>query len=344
MTLATVAKAEEKAEEKEVEAVQAPCGVLESFLGDVQILNSTRTRLVDATNRAAIPCGSWVSVNHGWAQIRHQNGPHIHVGGETFVQLPDFKNDPNFKGDHLVLYKGQVFAEAGDGEEEFRMVSSMGRVRVKRGKIIFLFNRNTDETQLISVESSATLENRFETSRKVRVQAGESTELNFKLLRVIPTLPSAISIASLRPKLADLRIAESDRYEALQWVLKRQGRKFAAPLVDENSDVDEGGRSPEKKSGPHVASRKLASTHPESYLRHPPEKSDALLHAHWVKKMVGGESIGERILYPDKYYGRAPRAGVEIIDPGIKLNQKQKKQEDVEKKHLIEQLTQIRMD
>jgi len=313
--------------------VQAPCGIIESFMGDVQILDSTRTRLIDATLRGVIPCGAWLSVNQGWAQIRHQNGPHLHVGSRTFVQFPDFRNDPQFKGDHLVLYKGQVYAQAGDGEEEFRLVSSVGRVRVKQGKIIFIFSRNEDVTQLIAVENSATLENRFEPSRKVKVKAGESTELNFKLLRVIPTLPSAISVASLRPKLADLRIAENDRYEALQSVLKRQGRKFATHLVEEAD------------KGPDVAARKLASTaRVKTYLRHQPDKADQMLHSKWVKKMVGGESIGERILYPDKFYGRAQRVRLEVEDPGVKLNQKLQKQEEAEKKRLIQELLQIRVE
>ena len=90
--------------------IDAPCGILENFLGDVQILGVDRSTLIDPKIHAPLPCGTWVSVNRGWAQIRHQNGPHVHLSGQTFVQLNDFRKEGDFKDDHFILYRGQIYA------------------------------------------------------------------------------------------------------------------------------------------------------------------------------------------------------------------------------------------
>ena len=330
--------------------IEAPCGILESFSGNLQILDSTRSHLLETNVRSPIPCGSWVSVSQGWAQIRHQNGPHVHLGSQTFIQLVDFRKDDQFKDDHLVLYKGQVYVQAGNGEEEFRLVSSGGRARVKRGKIIFIFNTQDDETQLIALENSATLENRFEPTRKIKVHDGEATELNFNMVRVVPGLPRALSISSLKPKLTELRVLESDQYELIQTALRRQDRKLAMSL---NGDEEEQSPRSKKKNSDkslgeesHSEGRKPASIvgSKESYLRHEPSTVDAALHDHWVKKMVGEEQVGERILYPDKFYGKSQRVSIEIEDPTTRGKGKKNKVEDVEKKRLIEELSKIRME
>ncbi len=300
--------------------VEAPCGILENFLGDVQILDPARSHSTDAVSRAALPCGAWISVTHGWAQIRHQNGPHVYLASQTFAQLIDFKK----LGDHVILYRGQIYLQAGGGEE-FRILTASGRARVHRGEALLIFDHQENETQLISLDHVATLENRFEPSRSVKVQAGESTTLNFKLLRVIPSLPQAISAASLRPRLDAFHLLESDAFNALRAVLKRQNRSFASDLSGSTrkSTTDE---------------------NRNTYLRHIPESSDVALHDHWVKKMVGGETIEEGILFPNETYGKHQKAHLEVVDPGEKFNKKLKIQEEIEKKRLINELSQIRME
>jgi hypothetical protein len=315
----------------------APCGILENFFGDVQILDSTRTHLVDASHRAAISCGSWISVNQGWAQVRHQNGPHIHLGSQTFVQFtprkPGSQTELPQEEDHLILYRGQIFVQAGGGEEEFRIISASGRTRVRRGKLILLFNYRENETQLTALENSASLENRFEPSRKVRVQAGEATELNFKLQRVIPTLPQAVAIASLKPKLANLRVGESEQFDAIRATLRRQSRKFASSLLEESS-----ADAPHGVHKPLMINRKLASEgRKTSYLRHPTDKTDPKLKGHFLQKMVGGEKEGEQVVFPGKHHP----AHKDLDDPAEQFNKKRQAQDVIEKKRLIEKLSQI---
>jgi hypothetical protein len=314
--------------------INAPCGILEGFLGDVQILGSDKKELIDPKIRTPLPCGAWISINRGWAQIRHQNGPHVHLSGQTFAQLNDFRKEGDFKGDHLILYRGQIYAVAGDGEDEFRILSSTGRARVKRGKVVILFSPVESNMQLIALENYATLENRFEVSRKIKVQAGESSELNFRLMRVTPTPPKAVSVAALRPRLAQLRVLEGDQFEAIRAVVRRQNRQFAS-----NLSIDEDGFEPEAP----VADRKLASTSKakSNYSRHPQDSSGPALREHWVTKLVGDKKSGEKLLFPNKLQNQLPN---QLEDPSEKLNIKKKTEHDEEKKRLIEELSHIRTE
>jgi hypothetical protein len=318
---------------------QAPCGVLEAFTGAVQLLDSTRTQVSYAKTRAPLPCGSWVSVEKGWAQIRHQNGPTLHLGKKTFIQLTDFRNDPEFKGDHVVLYQGELYAEASGGEEEFRLVSSLGRARFKQGQMIYIFNRELEETQLIALSHEATLENRFELKRKVRVRGGEATSLNFKLLRVVPSLPRAISIASIRPKFIDLEIPESDQIDILRRITKRQGRVFASSAAGDgkvgspHSRVSEEGLSPQ-----------LPEVSRDSYRGHVKDASDDQLHSYWAKKTAGDDQSGEEILFP--HQSARQGKGKQPI-PHVEVSEGQKQytvEEDAEKKRLMKELSAIRME
>jgi hypothetical protein len=300
------------------------CGLLDSFAGDVLILNSSRTQILNVTSRLALPCGTWVSVNQGWAQIKHQNGPRIYLGNQTFVQLNDFRKDSEFKGDHTILYKGQIYVQANEGEEEFRIVTAGARARIKRGKLVAMFDPAQDETQIITLSNVATLENRFEPSRIVQAKAGESTQLNFKLLRVIPSAPQAVAAAPLKSKLFEMHVPQSDQTDAVRAVLNRQNRKFAATLDTSRSPASDG--------------------QTDSYLRHAPEPVDAYLKNHLMRKMVGGEQMGERILYPDRYYGNSQKIRVQVEDPGTPFDQKLLKQEEVEKKRLMDELLKIRVE
>ena len=51
----------------------------------------------------------------------------------------------------------------------------------------------------------------------------------FKLLRVIPSLPAPISIATLRPKLADLQIPEKEAWNEIQTVMNKQQKVTKKP-------------------------------------------------------------------------------------------------------------------
>lgn len=345
--------------------VEAPCAVLRAFDGQVQILDSERSHLTNAKPKLPLPCGSWVSVIQGWATIQHQNGARIQAGNETFLQILSVNSrsknsskkdllskDPMLLGDHLILYRGQIFAAAEDGVKELRIVSPVSRVRLKEGKVLFLSRDGDDEAQLIVLHNSASLENRFEPSRKVKVKEGESTTLNFKLQRVIPTIPQAVSVASLKSHIYSLQLAEDDESQAIRSAVQRSQRKFASELPDTHEDkksTKEDLKTPEKfaTKNSNTASRNPASSSgSKAYLRHEPNSpSEGELHKHWVDKMVGDAGVGEQILFPDKFEGRSQKVHLDIDDTIGSRSQhpphRLQKQEEAEKKRLIHELSQI---
>jgi hypothetical protein len=112
--------------------------------------------------------------------------------------------------------------------------------------------------------------------------------------------------------------------------------------VKEGDDEDD---SEDGKKGRKPAS---AGSNKFFYGQYRSGPEDLDLHSHWVKKVVGGESVGERILYPDKYYGRTQKVKIEVLDPAQKelqkMNQKIQQREDIEKRKLIEELSRIHID
>ncbi len=214
-----------KAEKSEKEL----CGSLEVFEGDVQILDDTRTHLIELKRKAPLPCGCWISSNEGWVHVKHSAGPKLNLGAHSYVQLLGSRS----KSEQVVIYQGQVYAEVGAGDGEFKLGSALGRVRVKQGKVVYLsgYTENSS-SQLIVLEDSANFENRFEDSRMVAVKEGEMSELRFDLFRVIPQSPTPISVAALKPKLFDLRVDEKVQARAFGLATKRQERTLAEPLVE----------------------------------------------------------------------------------------------------------------
>lgn len=303
-----------------------PCAVIDSFSGELQILNATRTQVSDATKNFPVVCGSWISVGTGWVELTHRDGYKIHLGSQTFVEMPESNKDGKYSGEQLVLYRGQAFGQAGSGSGELRFLTPNARARTKRGRMIVMFNGHEEETQLVTLEDVASLENRFETYRHVDVKAGETSNLNFKILRVIPTSPKAVAIATLKPKLVDLHITERESNQAIQTAHARGEKQV---LQRSGSAGPVGQRAP--------ASR--------NYMRHRGDKVDADLKAHLARKVVAGEASGEKILYPDRFYGRPRKVSVETEEMGtLRKGQRRNSLEDAEKKRLIEELSKIRIE
>jgi hypothetical protein len=394
-----------------------PCAVLDAFSGRVQVLDAARTHLIDAVPAAGVPCGGWVSVETGWAELHHRDGFKMHLGAKSFAEFPESNPDGKHLGDHVVLYRGEVYGLAPGGSGELRMITANGRSRVTRGSVVLVFDVDEDETQLIALHGASTLENRFEWSRRIRVSAGEASALNFRLLRVVPTAPRALAAATLAPRLVGLHVEEKESDTAVVAAKERQERVLASELVDAGPDgvsddagpptrEHNGAKAPkgetgemkqaevvptdrergevqpasgknadaaldgEEGPGPYPAkdhsreaeamaepgakpARAPASVHAASakprekgsYARHQYDAEDAQLRERWAKKMVAGEPVGERILFPDKFYGRPQQVRVQVSEPGSRSpasSARYLKGEESEKRRLIEELSQIR--
>ncbi|MEK6580302.1 MAG: FecR domain-containing protein [Bdellovibrionota bacterium] len=302
-----------------------PCAYLNNFGGDVQIFDESREHRIQVLRKARIPCGGWVSVTKGWAEIRHRDGQEVRVGSDTFVGFPENNSDGHYKGDHVVLYRGQVYVHTDGGQREFRVASATARARLSRGTAIVVYSEADEETQLIGLENVAWIENRYEASRPIQVRSGEASSMNIQLLRVIPSIPRAVSIASLRAKLSSLSIGERQTAAAVHAVQNRQERKFASNME-------------------HNESRRPASV--SNYERHSKkEKDDSELYSRWVKKMVAGEKVGEAILFPDQFYGRPQKVKIHVEDTGLRVpaSRVQHPEQEAERKRLLEELSSIRV-
>jgi hypothetical protein len=300
-----------------------PCALISKMAGEVEIFDASRTHLLDATVKAGIPCGGWLSTKQAWVELTHRDGYRVHVGSHAFVQFPESNVDGTSSGDHVVLYKGQVFGSAGGGAGELRVATANARARVTRGSVLLTFTQETEESQMTTLDNTATFENIFENTRKVTAKAGEATSLDLSLQRVVPTPPKAVAVASLKPKLLDLHIENGEQARAVEASIRRADRTLAAKLydVEKNEAIAKPGRKP---AG--------------SYVRHASDKEDAELKSLWTKKMVAGDEEGERILFPERFYGRPQKVKVQVIDPHPHLT----RSDDSEKKRLIEELSRIR--
>ena len=312
-----------------VPSKQVYCGVLERFEGDVQILNSTRDTLIDVTFNVGIPCGGWISVQKGWADVKHRQGYGLRLGPGTFIEIFDNVQDQQITGEeHVALYRGKLYVEVPKGSEKLRVITANARAKISWGDSLIIFNAWDEETQLVALTNTAVLENRFEKSNQIQIKSGEATSLNFKILRIIPATPRAIEVASLKEKLNDLNLSAQQMSVAVQAAYKRQDRRFASVVKEE-------------KRNPAAINKKSNY----SYIQHKTEEGDTKAQAQWVKKLVGGQAVGERILFPEKFLGREQKAQIYVRDPSQALGGKKRhSEEDKEKQKLLQELSELQSE
>ncbi len=228
--------------------------------------------------------------------------------------------------DQIVLYRGVAYVEAGGGSGELRLTTSIGRARVKRGKMIFLYSPETDSTQLITLETSSTLENKFEPERRVEIQAGESSELNFKHLRVIPLLPTSVAGPSLKIVLEQLEVPDSDKKQAIRIAIARHEKKFAILRKEDAPDRSEELSAEQNQGGARgLASvdnqkkkvREIQAQINRPYLRHVPDSESPRLESKMISRITGGASSGRELVNPG--VGRSRGRGLASEAKGSEL-------------------------
>lgn len=318
-----------------------PCAVVEKFGGDLQVLGPDRALAGDLHHGTPVACGGWVSTASGWVTLEHRNGASLTIGPKSFVGLRDDKAPgrgtavQGGAGDHVVLYRGEVHGVAGRGHGPLNVITPNARARLERASAIVIYSAGDEESQLITLEDEASLENRFEPSRKMTVKQGEASSLNFKLLRVVPSAPRAIAQASLKPHLVALRIPPRERAKALANAYTRAERRIAAtfPATTKNNQQE---RAP--------ASESAAG----SYERNPPDPNDAKLKQHMIDRIVGGEHGDESILFPERYTGKRAQGKIQVEDMDSKLEAPNRppspKEEEAEKRRLIDALSKVNDD
>jgi hypothetical protein len=302
-----------------------PCAVIEKFGGDLQILDATRTKLSDPSMGMPVGCGSWISVSKGWVALKHQGGALIRLGAGTFARLKDEK-------DPLVIHHGVAHLTAGHGRGTIRVITPNARVILNKGTAIVIYNNEEEESQVVALEDSATIENRFETHIPVEVKTGEGSDLNFKLLRVVPSAPRAVAVANVRKILLDLKLEGRSRDLAIAAVQRRMDRHLA-------SATPKSERSPASDDKAREAKEQAV----KSYARHPASVDDEFIRRTMARKVAGDERGGEAVLHPkSRYAGKrikgAPKVETQDDDDGQKASQ----EEAQEKQRLIEELSRIK--
>lgn len=334
-------------------AAPVPCATIAEVAGQVDVLDPSRTHLLNSAKKAAIQCGSWVSVGKGSVQLKHRDGFRIHAGIGTFMQLPEPNTDGHFSGDHAVLFTGQMFAQAGGGSLQFRVLTANARARVQGGSAIIVYSQADEETQLIALDHNATLENRFQASRKVQAKAGEATALNFKQLRVVPATPRAVALAALKPKFDDLSMPDRDRQAALRIARTRQNRVFATELVKEVNPEREPASKKSEDPGQEVRAQLEAAKKqrhfppsPQNYSSRPSDEQVQRIRKAWTNRLVAGESGADKFISPQvaaaKPGTHESRENGAEAGAFIKRKARHLTAEDEEKLRLIEELSRIR--
>lgn len=313
--------------------VRRPCAVVDSFSGDAQILNESRTKVDEANTKAPVDCGGWVSVQSGWLVLQHRFGYRVHVGPGTFAQFLD-------DADAIVVYRGQIFAQAGGGMGELRVVTPNGRIRMSRGSMVALFDPEEEKTQLTVVDGKAAFENRFDTTKKanVTVKSGYASMLDFKLLRIVPSVPKIAASSSLKAKLKELHVPERESERALAVTRNRQKELFS---VFEKNQTDNVKSEHKARSIASVQKTEASSKRHEN----DPEKNAQISKDYLLRKTLGGSDEGMKLLgHASAQRKPAQKARVQVEDPEAQLLMKQKSAEALEKKRLIEELSQIRSE
>lgn len=296
------------------------CGTLSDFDGKIQLLDASRSFVIDTEPNAAVPCGGWISVQTGWATVKHRDGYRLQIGAGTFLQLarPD-EDDP------LVLYRGQFQLEAGQGSDEVVILTANARIRQKSGRAIIIYAESREETQLIAIDRVASLESRFEPGTLVPVRSGHVSSLNQKAMRIVPTAPAILPIAQLQIKLKELALTPKVQRESIQLAKLGQERRI--------NDARQ--------------SRKPAGLvfEPGSYVRHHSRPEDAGLKQKLEERIVGGAEARRALLSPRRSAAGVQSAKVSVVeDPLVGLERRRKADDDREKARLIEALSRIRQD
>ncbi len=310
---------------------EAPCGVIRTFEGDVQVLDAQRTEILETRPKAPVPCGGWLSVRGGQLELKHRQGFEVRAAHDTFFEIYDNHADARMTGEHhVVLFRGKVLIHKPMGSGSVKVLTPNARVTIEHGTSVVLYNAQEEETQLISLDQAATLENRFERNTPVVAQAGESTVLNFKLLRLTPSTARPVDVGQLKLSLLDLPMAAQELKAALTRASERQ-----MPVVKLAELA--------KRKGPAAAARTLAASRHghakgSEYRRHKRTKMDKKLDHQWERKLAGGAMDADALVHPTPVIAKSRKTSkiwVDDLDPApwVPTQEKQRILEELSRIH-----------
>lgn len=320
-----------------------PCAVIQKLGGDVQILDASREKFLPTQPDSSIVCGSWISTADGWALLKNRGGSETRLGPQTFIQV----------NEHILVFRGEIHAvhRAGKGRsDELQVLTANARIKFANARGLVIFDERSEETQLVGLHKVAEIENRFMPGKAIRVEAGEASSLRKKSDSVLPDQPQAVDLLGLKKKLESFRLDESEQKMALQVAKSRQDRKFATEL------------KATQKTNRQIASKQDSSHH---YERNPAGNEDGINAEQMIlRRLVPIAGEAHALAFPNS--GRSPASANSTAVSGKKKNhgrkpqsvraeddfyktaakpaesaRKRRKQEEVERKRLIQELSRL---
>lgn len=185
--MACVCLAPSASAEQPVDSGIAPvCGFLSTFNGNVQVFDADRSVIRDVGLGMKIHCGDWVSVESGNAHIEQvQSGAKVMLTAGTFAQVVNAGSTIGSIREHLVLYRGEIYAKQ-HSREEFRVITPQARVTFSASEGYVLAQDTLGETQVLTVEGKNRIQNRFIDHAPIIVSEGKFSKVGTSTSRNIP--------------------------------------------------------------------------------------------------------------------------------------------------------------
>lgn len=203
------------------------CGVLRNFQGVLQVFDSSRTHLGEASFGTKLRCGDWVGVDAGKATIEHAGGASLLVAENTFFQILDPQSGMNPEHAHIALYRGEFVLQA-TSKHAVTVVTPNSVARIVKGGAFIVFSSESEETQIVGLGGQATLENRFFGQKKMTTDFAKFVAFSNPVERIVPEEARWVNARDLNERLAKIGVEAALR-DALEKAVKA-GSKTKMPV------------------------------------------------------------------------------------------------------------------
>jgi hypothetical protein len=195
----------------------------------------------------ALPCGSWIASGTGRISLKHVSGVQVRVASRSFVEMS--------AKDHgeVTLYRGALFLTPLSGSAHFSVMTANAKVKINDGASVVIYNAETHKTQVLALEGSSSIHNRFYPDKAVTVKAGEVTDLDLSLMRIIPSVPKATPLSSVSPLLEEFALNPKEKSRFASQVYNRSHRQWASVVRIQDLNAQSGNRMPASSYKRHAS-------------------------------------------------------------------------------------------
>jgi hypothetical protein len=188
------------------------CGVLKNFQGEVQVFDSSRTHLGDASFGTKLRCGDWVAVERGKAVVEHFSGAAVALVERSFIQILDPQSGENTDHVEFTLYRGEMMVSApAKAKNETRIATPNAIIRISDGPAYALYSGGAEESQAIGLGGKATLENRFFPGKRMSAGFAQFVSFSDPVERLVPEAARYVNARDLNERLSKLGVPQSVR-------------------------------------------------------------------------------------------------------------------------------------